>query len=273
MRTRSCAVSSRARSASTASTRDSHVAHQVFFLDRELHRRHTLQTPTRLHRPTADGDCAQEAGAASGAREPVVGPPPHPGPGWGIRSPRPRLGRSWPLPALTQRHAAPNAAGVSSPPTRPRASSPRTSSTSTPRSAGACTRWRSSSTAPDACTSPQSLPTRPGNGPCNRHGISPLTWTYAWIPTLPAARPRRQVQRRLRRRHRGGRTGRDHERATGASDERPLREDHRHHPARNARPRPHPQRGPRRARPGRLPAALQRAPPAPGPQPATARRP
>nr|WP_249125179.1 helix-turn-helix domain-containing protein [Saccharopolyspora erythraea] len=88
------------------------------------------------------------------------------------------------------------------------------SSISTPRSADDCTHWRSSSTAPDGCTSPGLPPTRHRTGRYSRRGISLLTWAYARIPSAscyatamastarhstPSSSPRRWRFSRVRR--------------------------------------------------------------------------
>jgi putative transposase len=60
----------------------------------------------------------------------------------------------------------------------------RLSSTSTPRSASGCTRWRSSSTASGACAPPASPRIPRGSRPCSRRGISPPTSGTHGVPAL-----------------------------------------------------------------------------------------
>lgn len=86
-------------------------------------------------------------------------------------------------------------------------------STSTQCSAGACTDWCFSNTAPAAYTSPASPPTQHRHGQPRRPGTSPLTSNTHGVPALPAPRSRRQVRPGVPRRLPGRRSPRDQERA------------------------------------------------------------
>jgi hypothetical protein len=146
-----------------------------------------------------------------------------------------------------------------------RASWPGSITGSTPRRSGRSCTPQASTRHPAAAARPGANFSRPWPRASSRRTFR--------VPTLPAPRPRRQVQPGVRHRLRGRRPTRNQKRTAGATDERPLRTGHRQHPPRSPRPRPDRGRSSCTSGPQDLRRPLQPAPASPSTRPTTTNSP